>query len=909
MLLSYSRLTQAMTVFSFSTFLTVVTIHPVHADYNSYVPTNADSSAYTLSFSASDENNYNVMTYEKENNQWLKRYYEYGYQIKGCPGNNCSSGNAITVDKNGANVDADFYGLSKGAINNNEHTMGNVTGDFLNNKSNYGGAITNHEDLGTKSQMGDITGDFINNTSTAYGGAISNRADVSGQSTSSAIIGNITGNFIGNNSGFFGGGAIYNNSNSNEKIAKIGNITGDFIANKAADAWGGAIYNIDLMGNIKGDFVYNTAEDGGAIMNTGTIDSITGDFIANTATGYGGALYLTNYATTGKIRGDFIGNTAVRSGGAILNSTTKDFDVSGNFVENSGRYGGAIFNSSNSTEQFPTTAVISNSNFINNSAEKLGGAIYHEGQLDIVANNYASVFQGNTAAGASNAMYVGNDEDSGLISEVNLIAEDNGSISFYDDIDGDEGYKLNLSGTDDSQINFHADIHNGDITVNTASDTRASAEAVNVIFDNINNISNKNNSFIMQNGTVTFDDLALDQHNFREIKMIGGEVNINHADVDLANKVMGRLKSDTNSGGTASIKVHNLDLISDGSTYNAVDFADTAFSGQVENHVTSALGPVYNYAVDYLPGTGQFTFQRAAINDEVQVPSYAAIAAVSVLSDEIYSRVLADADTYFTADSTQKEVKPFAKIFGSDDNIDLKHYSGGKAKFYGAIAGFESSPIALSSDWKAVYNAYLAYAQGEHKFSDQRVDQETGYAGVSGIWYKNKFFIGSTVNAAIMENKAREFGEENKFTSYLGGLGLKTGYNFDLGADYVLQPNLYGSYTYINSNDYKTKRGARVKFDDMANFELAPGLKLSKKFAEGLEMYLKGRYDFVFNEDQHATANDVLLPELELKNYAEFGVGFEKNMQERNLSYFAEFTRREGGREGWNGLAGLKWIF
>lgn len=908
------RTTRLTALLSFSALITWMDAKPALADFSDYSQT-LSSSAYSLTIENGTEDHHNLMTYENNNGQWEKKYYQYDFHITACPNNDCSSGNRTVVNQNQPPINQNFYGLSNGALSNSNYTVGKITGDFVNNKnaSGTGGAIFNTKNSAGTASIGDIEGDFIKNSANAFGGAIVNNVSTS-PNGANATIGNIKGNFVGNHADGLGG-AIFNSSNDYIKIAQIGNIEGDFIGNSSGD-WGGAIYNDGNMGNIKGDFIGNSGYDGGAIMNTKVLGTLEGNFIANEATGYGGAIHLDNYSTIGKINADFIGNTSGTVGGAIYNNNAKNLEISGDFIGNqSGHegvdnkgYGGAIasYNNPNSASS-PSLVTITNSSFINNHAEQLGGAIYQQGVLNIVADNYSSVFSGNTHHDGSNAIFSTN--ATGQKSEVNLMAQNNGSINFYDDIDGRVGYKLNLTTDENSEINFHADIKNGDITIGTPAITRAAGDTTHVNFDDINNISNRNNSLIMNNSNVTFDNFALTQHHFRDLKLTGGEVNINNVDVDLAASTMGRFTADNYEGGSTNVKVNNVNVVTDGGTYTAVDFADTSFSNQIENHITSADGPVYNYAVNYLPDTGQYTFQRASIQDAVYVPAYAAVAAVSVLSDEIYSRVLSDADTHFDDSITQRQIKPFAKVFGSDDSIDLKHFAGGDSKYYGAIFGLEGSPVDLYSGWRGVYNIYAAYAQGEHKYASQRIDQQSGYVGVSGIFYKNNLFIGSTINTAITQNKSKDTGDKDKFTSYQSGIGLKAGYNYHFGDNYILQPNLYTTYTYISSDDYKTKRGARVKFSDMSNIEVAPGLKLSKKFEEGLEVYAKGRYVFNFNENQKAKANGILLPDIELKNYAEFGLGVQKDWIEKNLNVFLEISRREGGREGWNSLAGAKWLF
>lgn len=129
--------------------------------------------------------------------------------------------NSITVTRGSKSAFGSGYG---GAIYN-KNEIGNVVGNFVGNFVSagayaYGGAIYN----AANASLGDITGDFIENkasssttssTSTAsgYGGAISNNE---------AQIGNITGNFINN--------YTFASSTTNSPSS-------------SASAYGGTIYN------------------------------------------------------------------------------------------------------------------------------------------------------------------------------------------------------------------------------------------------------------------------------------------------------------------------------------------------------------------------------------------------------------------------------------------------------------------------------------------------------------------------------------------------------------------------------------------------------------------------------------------------------------------------------------------
>ncbi|MDR1693814.1 MAG: autotransporter outer membrane beta-barrel domain-containing protein [Lactobacillaceae bacterium] len=263
-------------------------------------------------------------------------------------------GNYVSSTTNG--IFGGYY--SYGGAIHNEGTISSITGDFFDNHSyNYGGAISNLGDLNVTGSFvknysnqggafynystgsANIAGHFIENYSSSYGGAISNLGDL-----------NVTGNFIKNHVSLTSdayGGAIFN-----EAYNKTINITGNFIQNYvevtnasySGYAAGGAIHNRTKIAVITGDFVgnhalasgANTQAYGGAIYNTGSIDSIAGNFIGNyvssTANGAsGGAIYEALYGNgnIGNITGNFTDNYAssvdsTASGGAIYRAEQKN---------------------------------------------------------------------------------------------------------------------------------------------------------------------------------------------------------------------------------------------------------------------------------------------------------------------------------------------------------------------------------------------------------------------------------------------------------------------------------------------------------------------------------------------------------------------------------------------------------
>ncbi len=157
------------------------------------------------------------------------------------------------------------------------------------------------------------------------------------------------------------------------------------------------------------------------------------------------------------------------------------------------------------------------------------------------------------------------------------------------------------------------------------------------------------------------------------------------------------------------------------------------------------------------------------------------------------------------------------------------------------------------------------------------------------------------------------FSGNDKFDIWTASVSNKTGYEIDLG-EYTLKSALYASYMYINTENYTSKAGAKLKNHTKNVFEVTPEVKLAKDFGAGLEGYAKVAYTWNFYHGGKVTADDVLLPKMSVKPYVEYGVGLEKDWSEeewnpKDITSYAEINRHDGGRTGWDINAGLKFQF
>ena len=862
-----------------------------------------------------------------------------------------SSGNYILKEDISATSDNSIiYNYdSSDSLSRKENPTGDVVGNFIKNNISstsdaYGGAIYNS---GSSAEIGNITGDFIGNYASgtsAAGGAIYNYG-------SSAKIGNITGDFIGNyaqaSKDSTSGGAICNYN------GKIGDITGDFIGNYASAA-GGAIYNYNgTIGDITGDFIGNYAQSsgsyssasGGAIYNYGSsaeIGNITGDFIGNYAqssgstSADGGAIY--NDGTIGDITGDFIGNYAQVSGydadgGAIYNDgTIGEKDSEGNLA---GGISGSFINNYAKTESSSDLA--------------LGGAVYTTSDINFIADGKNIEFTGNYTEDSrgkiNNAIFVATSSSS--TPTISLKAENNGTITFNDQIDGGEDsgtnidrtnkYNLNLTGDKSGKIQLNDKVINANTTLDEVTLHLTKADILDSSVLNVNS-----GHLSLMNGiaeTQVMQGMNINGH-------LGMSV-----DVDLASAKMDRLPENVVVSKDAQIDVEHLNLLND-STADKTDiqFADSTYSNQVaytgENPV--AYSPIYKYDVSYNQDDGFFTFLRhgatsgnpsESFNPTVLAPSVASQAGGYATQMQTFNYAFQHADNFMnipylerismkesgryamspTGDATDVGVfSPlmtrvenngyWVKPYVSFESIPLKNGPKVDNITYGSLIGYDSQLTPIAHGFDRVLTGYVGYNGASQSYSGVDSYQNGGLLGGTLTLYKGNFFNATTISAGASVGESHNMYGTDNYTMLLAGIGNKLGYNFEFkNGRYIIQPSMLVSYTFVNTFDYTNSAGVRIDSDPLHAIQLSPGVKFIMNTKNGWQPYAAVNMVWNILDKQNVMANDVRIPEMSIKPYVQYGVGIQKKIKDRFLA-FGQALISNGGRNGISLSFGLRWF-
>ena len=559
---------------------------------------------------------------------------QYGGAIDIC------EGNIKITDSEFVNNSADVEGgaIDINTVNGNPEVS--ISGSkFINNSASYGGAIVNVKDLTVRNT------EFVNNTPDAifnyvgFGGnldlGIENFTDL--QNAIGLVTGTLTLNqnvvMTDDEAANFVNGVVINkniridgkghtiDARDLGRIFSIGEgftvtLTNATLINGKADK-GGAIYNDGSLTLSDVKLSDNAADSyGGAVFNNGHLvvsDSVfdSNDIVnrGSASVDYGGAaiynwkegtLKVTNSNFTNNIKNYKNGDNLVGAITTIGNAT-----VSGsNFVNNSGRWGGAISATGAELRKNSSTLTVSNTIFRDNAA-LYAGAVYIWGSNYNIAD---CVFDNNTAFGKGNMTPNNNNGGALVVSQVSKFNEpitgtisgskftnnkaqyggaayfNKGFVTITDSV-----FENNIATAEGGAVGFsRANVKDLVVSINNSSFVGNKAPVAGAIFTNVDSkITNSNftkntasngGAVLNENGaklTVdnsTFKDNAADSYGGAVLN--NGELIVTNSVFD-ANDILNRGSAGVDHGGAAIYNWENAKL----------DISKSNFTNNIKNYV------------------------------------------------------------------------------------------------------------------------------------------------------------------------------------------------------------------------------------------------------------------------------------------------------------------------------------
>ena len=114
------------------------------------------------------------------------------------------------------------------------------------------------------------------------------------------------------------------------------------------------------------------------------------------------------------------------------------------------------------------------------------------------------------------------------------------------------------------------------------------------------------------------------------------------------------------------------------------------------------------------------------------------------------------------------------------------------------------------------------------------------------------------------------------------------------------------SYTFVNTEDYTTSGGIKIKPSSLNALQLEPGLKFIGNIGKGWQPYTGLSIVWNLFDKTDFMASDATLPEMSVKPFFKYGLGLRKLYGERFVG-FGQTYFTSGGRNGVGLQFGGRW--
>ena len=423
------------------------------------------------------------------------------------------------------------------------------------------------------------------------------------------------------------------------------------------------------------------------------------------------------------------------------------------------------------------------------------------------------------------------------------------------------------------------------------------------------NNSYNNGTLDLQNGVI--DNIRMDALSIGNLT----QMNMN-IDVDLENTVGDVIDAGAYTGASGAPVIQDINLLSDTQQkiveVNVLGGSDFQQAAVLAPSMKVVEGKLYSYDTTLL-GNGDLRFTRNGLFSGSALGASFAVQGARLLQEELSYILFENSGnfSFFTksgesaGDIPRDRPTAWVRAFAIDSEIDFDKYGKADADYYGGIAGIDFD--RLYDGFNATYGLFGSYVTGKQKDNGNSIEQSGGYAGARATFYFGKLFLSGILDAGLLNNSAKTAAGTDDFNSYAYCASVKGGYNFELSQrSFTLQPNVIGGFSYIDTEDYTSKSGVKIKSDDMNVFTVMPGVKLAKNLGKCWILSADGHYVYS-SVNGDVKANSVLLPEVSYDNYFRYGAGIEKIWGYTVAHLKASYS--DGGKSGWNLSAGVEWKF
>lgn len=241
------------------------------------------------------------------------------------------------------------------------------------------------------------------------------------------------------------------------------------------------------------------------------------------------------------------------------------------------------------------------------------------------------------------------------------------------------------------------------------------------------------------------------------------------------------------------------------------------------------------------------------------------------------------------------------------ETMDLKNGPKVDMITYGSLIGYDGDFIPMKHGWHRIGTTYLGYNGAQIKYNGADTMTNGGLLGMTETYYKGNFWSALTLSAGASVGETKTMYGKEDYVTLLAGAASKTGYNFEFKeGKYILQPIMYLSYTFANTFDFTNAAGVRIDNKPAHSIQLHPMIRGVANCKNGWQPY--AQVGIVWNalNKSNITANGIRMPEMSMKPYIEYGLGVQRNWDEKYTAFFQAMVRN-GGRKGVALTLGFRW--
>ncbi len=198
---------------------------------------------------------------------------------------------------------------------------------------------------------------------------------------------------------------------------------------------------------------------------------------------------------------------------------------------------------------------------------------------------------------------------------------------------------------------------------------------------------------------------------------------------------------------------------------------------------------------------------------------------------------------------------------------------------------------------------FSAVFKAKTKIADVKSDQNGGFAGIVNRFNIGHFSIYTGFYTGLSQAKQKSAENTDTIKNQWIGVAVKPEYTYAVTDSLTLRSAVNIGYTYLHTDDYTSASGVKIKTDGLRLLDIAPEFRAEKTISDDWIGSFGGKYVFNKSFKGRITANNLVIQNASEAPFVEYGIEIKNN------TFSLSVNRRDGHRQGWNGMIRYEYAF